>query len=99
MFRMFITYVVPLVLPTLFFMVWAAWARRKIAATHATEEQAQEIVAIKTPWFRLILAGIGLMVVGLLLSVLLGPKNPPKNVYQAPHIVDGKIVPGKYAPK
>jgi len=96
MIRIFFTYALPLILPTIMFFIWTAWARRRIDVNH---ESAEEAFRIKTPWFRLILAGVGLMVVGLLLSVLLSPKNPPQSTYQAPRIQNGKIVPGQYAPK
>jgi len=99
MFRIIITYIVPLILPTVMFFIWSAWVQRKIKREHANSEEAIEAFEISTPWFRLILTGLGLMIVGLLLSVLLGPKNPPDSVYQAPRIENGKIMPGKYAPK
>lgn len=55
---------------------------------------------IKTPWFRLILAGVGLMLVGLVLSVFFGHKNDPGSVYQPPYEKNGTIVPGQFvAPK
>lgn len=54
---------------------------------------------IRTPWFRLILAGAGLVVVGLILSFFFGPKNPPESVYQPPRIENGQVVPGQYVPK
>ena len=107
MVRILISYILPLVLPTILYFGWASWVRKKIAAQHAQANAendpitAEEIAAydIKAPWFRLILAGIILMGIGLMLSVVLGPKNPPDSVYQAPRIENGKIVPGQYAPK
>lgn len=111
MVRILISYVIPLLLPTAMYFIWTAWVRRQIAAQRAQkaasasagsdEITAEEVAAfeIRTPWFRLILAGAGLVVLGLILSIFFGPKNPPNSVYQAPHIVDGKIVPGEFAPK
>lgn len=62
---------------------------------------ADDIAAyeIRTPWFRLILAGAGLVVVGLILSFFFSPKNPPESVYQPPRIENGQVVPGQYVPK
>ena len=111
MVRILISYVIPLLLPTVMYFLWTAWVRRQIAAQHAQkvasagagsdEITAEEVEAfeIRTPWFRLILAGAGLVLLGLILGIFFGPKNPPNSVYQAPHIVDGKIVPGEFAPK
>lgn len=104
MLRILITYILPLVLPSILFFGWASWVRKKIAAQHAQAQAdddtitADEIAAydIKAPWFRLILAGIILMGIGLLLSVFLAPPNPPDSVYVAPRIENGKVIPGHY---
>lgn len=106
MVRIIITYILPLLLPTIMYFAWASWVRKKIAANHAQAQNdddtvtAEEIAAydIKAPWFRLILAGVILMGVGLLLTVFLSPKNPPDSVYQPPRIENGKVIPGHYAP-
>jgi len=107
MVRILVSYVLPLLLPTAMYFLWAAWVRRRIEAEHAQNAAAgAEITAeeveryeIRTPWFRLILAGVGLMTVGLMIGVLFSPKNPPDSVYQPPREVDGQIVPGQYVPK
>lgn len=110
MVRIFISYILPLFLPTVIYFIWTAWVRKQIAAKHAKrvedaaladEVTPEEVAAydVPTPWFRLILAGVGLVLVGLVLSVFLGPKNPPGSVYQAPYVEDGKIVPGQFVPK
>lgn len=104
MVRILISYVIPLLLPTVMYFLWVAWVRRKIMASHSpadSEVTPEEVAAfeIRTPWFRLILAGAVLVLVTLVLGVFLGPKNPPDSVYQPPRIVDGKIVPGEYVPK
>ena len=106
MVRILITYILPLVLPSVMYFAWASWVRRKIAAQHAQAQAeddtitAEEIAAydIKTPWFRLILAGIVLMGVGLVLTVLLSAPNPPDSVYQPPRVENGKVIPGHFAP-
>lgn len=111
MIRILISYIIPLILPTVMYLIWAAWVRKKIAAnrqassddvTQIGEVTPKEVEAyeIRTPWFRLILAGSVLVLIMLVLSVFLSPKNPPDSTYQAPRIVDGKIVPGEFvAPK
>lgn len=115
MVRILITYVIPLLLPTVMYFIWTAWVRKQIEANRAQaaadpasadDAEGEDITAedvaayeIRTPWFRLILAGAGLVVLGLVLSVFFGPKNPPESVYQPPRIVDGQVVPGQYVPK
>jgi hypothetical protein len=110
MVRIFISYVLPLFLPTVIYFIWTAWVRKQIAAKHAQSvsaaDETDEVIAaevaafdIPTPWFRLALAGVGLVLVGLMLSVFFAPKNPPGSVYQAPYVKDGKVVPGQFVPK
>jgi len=104
MVRMLLTYVLPLFLPTILYFAWAAWVRAQITNKHAKEQDTdtpattEEVAAydISAPWFRLILAGVALVVIGLVLSVILSPKNPPKSVYQPPHMENGKVIPGHY---
>lgn len=105
MIRTLITIVLPLVLPTILYLLWAAWAKKHIEANHAqalargaTPEELAEY-EISTPWLRLILAGVGLVLVGLVVTTLLGTKNDPDSVYRPPHEANGKVVPGQYVPK
>lgn len=105
--RIIISYVIPLLLPTVMYLIWAAWVRTKIAANrqNASNDVTQigsvtpsevEPYEIRTPWFRLIFSGVILVLIMLLLGVFLSPKNPPESTYQVPRIVDGKIVPGEF---
>ena len=119
MVRILISYIIPLLLPTIIYFIWTAWVRRQVEANHAALKAAasaaasdgtgeagdiisdEELAAfdIPTPWFRLILAGAGLVVVSLILSFFLSPKNPPQSVYQPPRVENGQVVPGQYVPK
>ncbi len=91
MLRIVITYILPLALPTALYFAWVVWRRK----SKAPEEKPQ----IPMPWFTLILAGLILMSLGLVMSVVLGPKNPPGSVYQPPRLENGKVVPGQFVPK
>lgn len=105
MIRTLITIVLPLALPTILYLSWAAWAKKRIEANRAeaaangatAEELAQ--YEISTPWLRLVLAGVGLLVVGLIISTLLGGRTDADAVYQPPREVDGEIQPGRFVPK
>ncbi len=110
MVRIFFTYILPLALPTLMYFAWVAWVRKKVQAkrTKAQAEGVEHVDGddpadydIKTPWLRLILAGIGLTAVGLVLTMVVFGQNEPGSVYQPPYVKeDGTIVPGQYvAPK
>lgn len=108
--RIIITYLIPLLLPSVMYFAWTWWVRKQVQANRA-KAQAEglehvdgdhtepEDYDIKTPWFRLILAGVGLMIVGLVISVFFGPKNAPDSVYQPPHMEGDTIVPGQFVPK
>jgi len=105
--RIIITYILPLALPTLLYFAWTLWVRKQVKS-HRAQAAADGVIGdhtdpadyeIKTPWFRLILAGVALMIVGLVLSVFFGPKNAPDSIYQPPHLQGDTIVPGQYVPK
>jgi hypothetical protein len=51
----------------------------------------------RTPWYLLTLAGVALAAASLVsLAFLTG--SPPEGVYVPPHMKDGEIVPGRFAP-
>lgn len=97
MFRILFTYVLPLVMPTIFYFLWMGWIRRKINAARAKGEDAEH-VKIKTPWVKLVLAGVVLMAVGLSIVATVGG-SPADSNYQPPRYEDGKIKPGEMTPK
>jgi len=106
MLRIIVTYILPLALPTVLYFVWTAWVRKQVRTNRAkarsegtADHTEPEEFDLKTPWFRLILAGVILMAVGLVLSVFLGPKNAPDSVYQPPRMENNTIIPGQYVPK
>ena len=105
--RMIITYFLPLVLPTVLYFAWTLWVRKQVQS-HRAQAAAEGVPGdhtepedydIKTPWFRLVLAGVVLMMVGLVLSVFFGPKHAPDSIYQPPSLQGDTIVPGQYVPK
>ena len=106
MFRIVLTYVLPLLLPTVLYLIWTAWVTKKVRANRAKakaegvegDHTEPEDYDIRTPWFRLILAGVALLVVSLVVTVLFGPKNPENSVYQPPRLEGDTIVPGQFVP-
>ena len=108
MVRIILTYILPLVLPTVMYFAWLSWVKKKIAAAKAQaaaegapEPDAEQIVhdfEIKTPWLRLAMAGLGLVVVTLMLSLILLPDNPENSTYEPPRLENGDVVPGQFKP-
>lgn len=96
MFRLVITYILPLALPTILYFMWMSWVRRKIEAARRRGEDAEHM-KLKTPWIRLLIAGVALMAVGLAMLATLGGA-PPDATYQSPRLEDGKIKPAQMIP-
>lgn len=93
--RTFLTIVLPLIAPTIVFLVWSWFAKKRAEA----EARHQPIPAWQTwPWARLMLAGA--VLTGLTLSgVALFRDAPPGDTRYVPaHMEDGELVPGHYEP-
>lgn len=94
MVRFFLSYALPLVVPTVIYFLWQAYLKRR--ASKAGSE-AGGSAGRAVPWIWLVAAGFGLLVVTLGALVMFDG-YPPGGVYQAPHLKDGKIVPGRVVP-
>ena len=93
MFRIFLTYVLPLALPTLIYVLWVWNARRK----HEPEHEDDLPPALRRgPLFWSLLAGFLLMMTGLITIALISGDPPDAGTYQSPRLQDGKIVPPSY---
>jgi len=88
--RILLNYVLPLALPTLIYLIWAAMAARR------GDEDAAPLR--EGPWFRLAVAGFVLMLAALAATAITGGMEPDGE-YRAPYSRDGKIVPGHMGPK
>jgi len=84
--RVFFMYVIPIVLPSILFFCWATFI------------QKDAVLARTGPWFRLLIAGLGLMALCLAITAVNGG-TVPGGQYQAPYVKDGKIIPGQMVPK
>jgi hypothetical protein len=84
--KQFLEIALPLILPTLIYVSYVALARAR-GATGQPE----------VPWFWLAGAG-GLLVIVTFVAVALLGGAPPTDRYQAPHLENGKIVPGQFQP-
>jgi len=93
MIRVFLLYILPIVLPSVMYFCWVAFV-------HKGEENGPQKATLvrEGPWFRLIFAGLGLMIIGLTITAVTGGMSP-EGEYQAPYSKDGEIVPGRMVPK
>jgi hypothetical protein len=90
--RILLTVLLPLLLPTLLYVVWLATAR---PAHEAHPPGSARRLPLPWPW--LLAAGIGL--VALLLYRAEGRiEGVPDGVYVPPKYIDGKVVPGHLVP-
>ncbi len=88
MVRVFITIVLPLLLPTALYLLW-------VGAWGAHDGGAVPWAAV--PWVWLAGAGAALLAI-VLLVVTVGFGTPQQGVYVAPRWQDGRIVPGHIEP-
>ncbi|MFC5310916.1 DUF6111 family protein [Azospirillum rugosum] len=88
---MFLTVVVPLLLPTAGYILYIIVIERRRARAEETHTRAPWWVTAPWPW--LLLAGAGLM--GLTLGVIAVTSGaPPHSVYTPAHLENGRVVEG-----
>lgn len=93
MIRVFFLYILPILLPSVLYFGWVLFFHKPDEGTPDKRTLINE-----GPWFRLIIAGLGLMIVGLAITAITGGMSPEGD-YQAPYMKDGEIVPGQMRPK
>lgn len=83
--RILLTYILPLALPTLLYLIWATMTARRNKQDAAPLSQG--------PWFRLIVAGFVLLLAALAATAMYGTMEKGGE-YRPPYTKDGKVVPG-----
>ncbi|HLJ21354.1 MAG TPA: DUF6111 family protein [Stellaceae bacterium] len=91
MIRVFLTVILPLLLPTALYLLWAVTMRRAGAAG-----LAETLRSLPWPWLGA--AGIALLVGVLVLLAFGFGRSADTAHYVPPHTIDGKIVPGHVEP-
>ena len=86
--RIFLTYVLPLVLPTLVYIAWVEYARIK----HVGAGDGDLPGLRRGPLFLSLVTGFVLMLGGLATIALMSGAPPDSGEYQSPRLQDGKIV-------
>jgi hypothetical protein len=88
--REILTLVVPLLLPTLVYLLWLQAARRS--------ETGHAVSWHRLPWVWLVLSGVALTAV-VLLVVTVGFGTTIPGIYVPPRVQNGQIVPGHIEPE
>jgi hypothetical protein len=92
MFRLFFTYLLPLIFPALLYLVWNWMQLRRSMAGERPEPPPG---FADMPWLILFGAGVSLLFITLLALSLYGGGSPPDSTYIPPHMEDGKLIPGQ----
>ncbi len=90
MIRILLTYVLPLLLPTLIYMAWVGYARKK----HDNDDTPPALR--KGPLFWCLLAGFMLTAGGMISIALMSGDPPDSGQYLSPRLEDGKVVPPRF---
>jgi hypothetical protein len=88
--REILTLVVPLVLPTVIYLIWLRTAR--------WSEASGTVAWHKLPWVWLALTGVALTAI-VLVVVTVGFGTTTPGIYVPPHVENGRIVPGHIEPE
>lgn len=91
MIRVLLTYLLPLVLPTVVYLLWLRLSRPSAGAGRAA---AGDDLRRAVPWLWLALAGLALVAATLAALALTGGGSPGET-YVPPHVEDGRVVPGR----
>lgn len=91
--RVFLTQILPILLPALVYLAWRIAVKRRAAA--AGEADARRLT--DGPWIWLFAAGLALAGAVLVATALL-TGAPTEGRYEPPHMEDGRIVPGTVRP-
>lgn len=92
MFRLFFTYILPLIVPALIYLAWN-WIQMRRALAGRRPEPPPTFANI--PWLFLAGAGVSLLIVTLLALMLSGGGADPGKTYVPPRFEGGKIKPAE----
>ena len=87
--RILLTYVLPLVLPTLVYVAWVGYARKKHVGAGDGDLPGLRL----RPLFWSLVTGFVLLLGGLATIALMSGAPPDSGEYQSPRLQNGKIMP------
>jgi hypothetical protein len=88
--RVIVEFLMPLLLPAIVFLAWVLLSHRRPGQDRSVAERLRD-----GPWTWLIAASILLLMTVLGITALTGGA-PAGAKYRAPHLEDGKVVPGTF---
>lgn len=92
MMRLFLTYILPLLLPTMIYMAWVSYARHR-----HDEDSGDDLPQLKKgSLFWSLLAGLVLMAAGLVTIAVVSGDPPDSGTYISPRLEGGKVVPPRF---
>ena len=91
MIRIFFTYILPLILPTLLYLLWIWNIRRKHKLNPNIEEALPKYHRKHLFWS--LATGMLMMILALVTIALMTGVPPDSGTYQSPRLEDGKILP------
>ena len=94
MIRIFFTYILPLALPTLIYVLWVWNLRRKHKYSSDNENEPPGLRRGHLFWS--LASGILMMIFALITIALVTGDPPNSGSYQSPRLKDGKIIAPKY---
>ncbi|MDZ3836321.1 MAG: DUF6111 family protein [Rhodospirillales bacterium] len=86
--RVLLQYLLPLILPTVLYLIWA------LAVRDSGSGRKMATIIREGPWFWLIVAGMLLAGASLVFTAL-SRGGDPTGRYIAPHLENGRVVPGR----
>jgi len=93
MLRVLLEFIIPIVLPTVVYLLWLAAERRRAERAGSGAPPRWE----DAPWVWLGIAGLVLAIVALLATSFFGAEK--KGRYVPPQLKDGQVIPGHVVPE
>ena len=87
--RVLLQYLLPLILPTVLYLIWA------MAVRDSGSGRRLATIVREGPWFWLIVAGL-VLAGGSLIITALTSGSEPGATYVAPRLENGRVVPGHF---
>ncbi|MCR9256428.1 MAG: hypothetical protein NXI16_10070 [Alphaproteobacteria bacterium] len=96
MIRVFLLILLPVLVPTIVYLIWMFRQRQKAKTEGLPLDQAPSLAT--APWPVLIASSALLLAGGIVIFLFIDDRASPGRVYIPPMIENGEIVPGRHVP-
>jgi len=96
MIRVFLLILLPVLIPSIVYVIWMVRQRRKARAEGLPLDEAPSLE--NAPWPVLIASSGILLAIGIGLFLFIDTRGNPGETYIPPRIEDGVVVPGQHVP-